>query len=527
MLPLHLVPVAQARDPAAADPTRAKNADGVTITITKLEVNDTRLELSYEMRNTAEHEIWVCNDVVFENPCDAEIYFSEDSELVTIRRRLDVPARAIWSQPPRGKYVRLGARETRRESWSVEVPLQSESVFELHSDRVPDSLHVSRLAIEVGYYDGDLPEMILGMMEEAQEALGPSKASIPPILETFGDTLGFNYSRERLRNREEEIVIVYTHQKLTGEKTARTVANGLRIPCQKRQNLTTEQIQRLYTPGLGPNLKACDRLKIQCAPSALEYLFPWAIERSLFSQEELQYLRSDHGFLVKDPNMLRRFAKQVIHGSPFHGIVPKNKTIHIDCYDSSGHRTSLSIYENWVVETDEKERFYYSSDPVHIAALVPEIGRLEDRVRCAANLRDLYHRLRLYNLAPAGHERQPPLKGTVTYPTAANWFDSITSPGPLPTSLMKRFWVGKLTESHVCPRVGKGRSTYAMNPNCEPNSPPDMVLLFETKAGWNQHGGPELFTFDNHDPRGGLVLLNDGTVKFIRTEEELKQLRWK
>jgi len=54
-----------------------------------------------------------------------------------------------------------------------------------------------------------------------------------------------------------------------------------------------------------------------------------------------------------------------------------------------------------------------------------------------------------------------------------------------------------------------------------------MVLLFETKDGWNQHGGPELFTFDNHDPRGGLVLLNDGTTRFIRTKEELKRLRWK
>jgi len=54
-----------------------------------------------------------------------------------------------------------------------------------------------------------------------------------------------------------------------------------------------------------------------------------------------------------------------------------------------------------------------------------------------------------------------------------------------------------------------------------------MVFLFESKPGWNQHGGPELFTFDNHDPRGGSVLLKDSTVKFIRTEEELKQLRWK
>ena len=78
-----------------------------------------------------------------------------------------------------------------------------------------------------------------------------------------------------------------------------------------------------------------------------------------------------------------------------------------------------------------------------------------------------------------------------------------------------------------CPSAGEGKNHYAMNPNCQPNSSGDMVLLFETKAGWNQHGGPELFTFDNHEPKGGCVLLNDGTVKFIRTEEELNALRWK
>ena len=60
------------------------------------------------------------------------------------------------------------------------------------------------------------------------------------------------------------------------------------------------------------------------------------------------------------------------------------------------------------------------------------------------------------------------------------------------------------------------------------------------KTGWNQHGGPELFTFDNHDPKrsapdvlslgdsgGGCVLLNNGTVKFIRTKDELNALCWK
>jgi hypothetical protein len=77
-----------------------------------------------------------------------------------------------------------------------------------------------------------------------------------------------------------------------------------------------------------------------------------------------------------------------------------------------------------------------------------------------------------------------------------------------------------------CPSMPDAKCTYAMNPACEPNSPPDTVLLFETKAGWNLHGGSELFTFENHDPKGGCVLLNGGAVKFIRTEEELKQLRW-
>ena len=111
----------------------------------------------------------------------------------------------------------------------------------------------------------------------------------------------------------------------------------------------------------------------------------------------------------------------------------------------------------------------------------------------------------------------------------------------------------RIMREFVCPGAGEGRCHYAMNPACRPGSPPDMVLLFETKAGWNQSGGPELFTFDHHDaqggfvplndgtvkfvlercmfghhnPKGGLVLLHDGTVKFIRTKEELKQLRWK
>ena len=59
----------------------------------------------------------------------------------------------------------------------------------------------------------------------------------------------------------------------------------------------------------------------------------------------------------------------------------------------------------------------------------------------------------------------------------------------------------------------KARCYYAMNPNCRPNSPPDMVLLFETKGGWNEFGGPEILTLDNHWGDRCNILFNDGHVE--------------
>ena len=65
---------------------------------------------------------------------------------------------------------------------------------------------------------------------------------------------------------------------------------------------------------------------------------------------------------------------------------------------------------------------------------------------------------------------------------------------------------------------------YAMNPNCEPNSPTDTVLLFETKGGWNKFGGLELLTFENHFGRCN-ILFNDGHVEFV-TQKHINDLNW-
>jgi hypothetical protein len=162
------------------------------------------------------------------------------------------------------------------------------------------------------------------------------------------------------------------------------------------------------------------------------------------------------------------------------------------------------------IQTEENQEF--TCDDMCWKLLVPRIWALQAREVCVRNLKGLWQDLRWYT------------KETNGPPSPDKWCDLVVR------AYDARGYSSNTAEfrwNAQCPAAGEGECHYAMNPNCEPNSPPDTVLLFETKAGWNQHGGPELFTFDNHDPKGGCVLLNDGTVKFIRTKEELAQLRWK
>lgn len=69
-----------------------------------------------------------------------------------------------------------------------------------------------------------------------------------------------------------------------------------------------------------------------------------------------------------------------------------------------------------------------------------------------------------------------------------------------------------------CPDDKVGPCSYAMNPNCRSFfAPSDVVLLFESKSGWNQNGGPELLNPDNHFARGCNVLFNNGFVVSVHS----------
>ncbi len=80
-------------------------------------------------------------------------------------------------------------------------------------------------------------------------------------------------------------------------------------------------------------------------------------------------------------------------------------------------------------------------------------------------------------------------------------------------------------EVFVRPRPQIGSCYYAMNPYCQPNSPPDTVLLFETNKGWNQFGGLELLSTDNHSGHGCNICFNDGHTSF--EQGDFTKLKWK
>ncbi|MHC4456086.1 MAG: DUF4190 domain-containing protein [Planctomycetota bacterium] len=121
---------------------------------------------------------------------------------------------------------------------------------------------------------------------------------------------------------------------------------------------------------------------------------------------------------------------------------------------------------------------------------------------CSRNLKGLHKAILLYSNDYGGQ-----------YPQANKWCDLLVE------------HANASSEKFVCDSAAEGRCHYAINPNAKPNSPPDVVLLFETKGGWNQFGGSELLTFENHKGKGCNVLFNDRSVRFIKPEA-VGELKW-
>jgi hypothetical protein len=259
-----------------------------------------------------------------------------------------------------------------------------------------------------------------------------------------------------------------------------------------------------------PDIRQCSRVEIHYVTSILDRFFPTDWTRTILNGDETQCLESLQQFILDKPAETAAFADLVAHTTYVDTTprVPASAPLaEVVCFGNGGRRITLRLTEQFLI-TEDKRYFRFPGTGFDLLRFTPQIEPFVVRLSCARHLAILSQFLKEQGV-----------------PLGDDWCDGIVQ--ALETASNKREPDESTTRLFQCPAVSNGECNYAMNPGCTIDSPPDAVFLFEAKAGWNQHGGPELFTFDNHDPKGGLVLLNDGTVKFIRTEEELKQLRWK
>ena len=155
-----------------------------------------------------------------------------------------------------------------------------------------------------------------------------------------------------------------------------------------------------------------------------------------------------------------------------------------------------------------------------LAILMPAFARARaqaQRVVCAKNMKEIGLMLQMY---ARDNELQ--------YPTTDKWCDLLIKH----TGVNERMFCCRGAFGCRGTRCYKGVSgklcSYAMNKNIEEpgtKAPPDMVLLFETSAGWNQAGGPEILSTNNHQGEGCNILFADLHVQFVKPED-INNLKW-
>lgn len=478
------------------------------IILARPEASDTTLRVPFEIRNDSGRDVWICEDfTVFLRDYDAEVYMTGDGKTLRIRRRLDVDACEPVSSPPHGRYVRLPDGQIRRELLFLSLPVKSR--FFWARPQVEGRADAKRLVLEIGYYPGDMPAMIRGIINgpgQRRPIYGPDGIlmGMQPLLKDWFRSMVYwnwcNWPGMHIRHRGEEILIPWTGSERIGERVLRISLDGLSIPYEEGYG------QVMVPP---PDLTGCKRLELLYSPSVLDYFFPCPSERSLMNSEELAYLQSLRQIVVDDPAQIAAFSREISRQDIAGTIVPERSCVRVICHGDQGPLTSFTLYDDRAIIAEDGRCIRCSTGIPSLKSLTPQIRPFQLRLDCANNLMNLWSPLHL-------------LYGAEKAYLASKWCDALVN-----DRQTRAIPKDRKARCLQCPSDPKGRCHYAMNPHCKRNSPADMVLLFETKDGWNQHGGRELFSFDNHDPRGGLVLLNDGTTRFIRTQEELKQLRWK
>jgi hypothetical protein len=486
-----------------ADSSTNKNTGALMISVTSLDINDEALNLVYEIRNDSEDEAWILvgwykwSDSTF--GMGAGLQMDEDGHTLTIRARFKGTTPGMGFHPLYGRFVRLRSGDSQTESIFMRLPAYPAPQSGRAGQQEQVIKYATRLAIELSYYRGNILERILERLKPPENVF-PVDPNNPPVSPS-----GFNWYNQNLNSRDDELLMIEDLREFKGEdeQVIRTVIENIRIPYEEKRPHTT----KIKSPGL----HSYERIEIQYKPSILEFFFPYKSQQSLLSPDEMGYLQSDKTIVLNDKQDIHAVAHYIPHTRADTAVIvgiPVRYRSHAEvvCYSEGKPFLPFTICNDNAIVIEGKYLISFKGFP-SLKKLTPEIQAIDLRMRCAANLKNQWYRFRFYNMHEALRQNDPSLRNQTLYPTPTHWCDDILRHYPVFGIGIGR-WNAK---PHVCPSAVEGKNHYAMNPNCKPDSPPDMVLLFETRAGWNENGGPELFTFDNHDP----------------TKEELHQLRWK
>jgi prepilin-type processing-associated H-X9-DG protein len=142
------------------------------------------------------------------------------------------------------------------------------------------------------------------------------------------------------------------------------------------------------------------------------------------------------------------------------------------------------------------------------ALLLPALAKAKQKaqtIHCVNNLKQLGLAVRMYTV-----------DNKDKFPPPETWCDAIQMNGGSP----------KVFQCVVAPDL---RSGYAFNARLSGKKAdevnPQTVMIFESDAGWNASGGPELMFKSSRHGKRFVVGFADGHVEQV-TEARLQQLRW-
>ena len=259
----------QAQDPN--DPNNPEQA-AVKIVLTKFDVNDTRLELGWKITNNTDHNVWICDSLHQVQPSIFEMFLDKDNRTLLIRRRFNIQLieALLWKYPPvLSRYVRLLPGQEKAESQSFSLPVQPDRIS---AKEYGNAEYAERLSIEIGFYDEDLPELILKIVELAEHFncdldVGLPNPNNPKDSETcrrffggrniamaFKHTLGWS---SNITSGDDDIWMPYFGLDM-GEEILQLTVDGVSIPyrstdpplmSQEDKEVKDEQTQQANIPG--------------------------------------------------------------------------------------------------------------------------------------------------------------------------------------------------------------------------------------------------------------------------------------